>query len=191
MSKARLHPTLLELRGAMGDMVFRKRNGKVFVSIKSEGTSSAPTEAQAAHRVRFKQAVAYARIAMGDQTTRQIYDYAADQKGIPAFSLGVADFLNLPSVDEVKLSAYQGQVGNNIMIVTSDDFGVVNLHVEIANTQGGVLIESGQAIEYPVGTGQWNYTAQTAVPAGTRVSIKITATDRPGGTAVNISTKDL
>ena len=36
MTKARLHPSLLEFNGAMGDMVFKKRGKKVYVSIKPE-----------------------------------------------------------------------------------------------------------------------------------------------------------
>jgi hypothetical protein len=34
MTKARLHPSLLEFNGAMGDMVFKKRDEKVYVSNK-------------------------------------------------------------------------------------------------------------------------------------------------------------
>jgi hypothetical protein len=191
MTKARLHPTLLELRGAMGDMVFRNRNGKVFVSIKSNGSNSEPTAAQTAHRERFRQAVAYSKFAMADNATREVYEYAAQQQGKPAFSLGVADFLNAPSIDEVDASGYKGQAGGSINIITSDDFGVVNVNVLLADADLGTLIESGQAIEYPVGTGHWSYTATTQAPAGITVSIEVKATDRPGGTAVQRGTKNI
>ena len=45
MTKARLHPSLLEFNGAMGDMVFKKRGKKVYVSIKSKGVTAEPSEA--------------------------------------------------------------------------------------------------------------------------------------------------
>jgi hypothetical protein len=56
----------------------------------------------------------------------------------------------------------------------------VNLHVVIANALGATL-ERGNAVEAQVGTGRWTYTATAAVADGTTVTVKITATDRPGG----------
>src|SRR5688572_26001278 len=63
MTKARLHPSLLEFNGAMGDMVFKKRGKKVYVSIKAKGASE-PSEKQLAQRKYFKKAVNYATSAL-------------------------------------------------------------------------------------------------------------------------------
>jgi len=191
MAKIILNPIVEQVSGGLGNLVFRELRGETILSRKPVSNGAEPTPGQAAHRERFKQAVAYGKFAMADNASREFYQYAAGQKNIPAFALSVADFLNLPSVEEVDLSAYEGQVNDSIKIITSDDFGVVNLHVAISNNQGGAIIESGQAIEYPVGTGRWNYTATAAVTPGTAVTIEVTATDRPGGTAVNTSAKTL
>ena len=186
--KFKLNPAFEQASGALGELVFREVNGKTIVSRKP-ATSGVITEAQAAHRERFRQAAAYGKFAMSDQTTREIYDIVSEQRGIPAFALTVADYLNAPTVDKLDLSAYNGQIGSNIAIVTSDDFGVVNVHVTITDDSNNAVIESGNAVEFPVGTGHWSYGAAVAVPAGTEVTVKVTATDRPGGSVVQINTK--
>lgn len=190
MKKVRLHPSLLEFRGAMGDMVFKRRNGKMTVSIKPDMSDVEPSQAQAEQRVRFKKAVTYSKAVMADPTLRLIYDTVSEQRGVPAFALGIADFLNLPSIDEVDLSAYSGKIGDKIAIATTDDFGVVNVHLKLTDPNGNTL-ESGNAIEYPVGSGQWTYTATANVPAGTIVGVTVTATDRPGGVAGSATTKTI
>ena len=189
--KIKLNPMFEQASGALGDLVFREVNGKTVLSRKASTSGLEPSAAQSAHRGRFRLAAAYGKFAMANQATREVYDTVSEQKGIPAFALTVADFLNLPSVDQVDMSAYNGQIGNNIAIITSDDFGVVNVHVTITDDSNNAVIQSGNAIEYPVGTGHWNYGASVAVPAGTTVTVKVTATDRPGGIAVSNNTKTL
>ena len=187
--KFKLNPAFEQASGALGNLVFRGVKGKTIVSRKPT-TSGEITPAQAEQRERFRQAAAYGKFALANQTTRAIYDAASEEKDIPAFALCVADFLNLPSVDNVDTSAYQGQVNDLIQIVTSDDFGVVNVHVKLTDPSGAT-IESGNAVETPAGTGHWTYTATASVSAGTMVGITITATDRPGGVAVQAVTKNL
>jgi hypothetical protein len=59
---------------------------------------------------------------------------------------------------------------------------MVSVNVTLRNGQG-TLIESGDAVECPAGTGQWNYTATASVASGTSVTAYVTAADRPGGMA--------
>jgi hypothetical protein len=109
MTKARLHPSLLEFRGAMGDIVFRRRNGKVFVSIKSNGSSKEPSAAQVAHRERFRLAVEYGKFVMSSDTVRPLYEQAAVEKDMPVFALCIADFLNPPTIDSIDARDYTGR----------------------------------------------------------------------------------
>src|SRR5436190_8762765 len=125
MAKIKLNPIIEEVRGQLGELVFRKSNGKITLSRKPAASSIGPSEAQVAQRDRLRLAVAYGKFVIADTTTRAIYENAAEQKGTSAFALTVADFLNLPSVDQVDVSGYHGQIGNNIAIITSDDIGVV------------------------------------------------------------------
>jgi hypothetical protein len=187
--KFKLNPAFEQASGSLGDLVFREVNGKTIVSRKPS-TNGEITEAQAAHRERFRQAAAYGKFALANQTTRELYESASEEKDISAFALCVADFLNLPSIKDVDLSAYHGQTGDTIKLITSDDFGVVNVHVVITNALGTIL-ESGNAVEAPAGTGHWSYTATAAVAAGTTVTVKVTATDRPGGVATTTTTQGI
>jgi hypothetical protein len=178
MTKARLHPSLLELKGAMGDMVFKKRGKKVYVSIKSQGTGE-PSEAQLAQRKYFKKAVNYAKSAMADETSRAFYEDLAQRRETTARGLCIGDYLNAPSVDEVDFSKYKGNVGDRILIATTDDVGVVDVNVKLTKIDGA-LIESGKAIEDGAGSGNWEYVATVPVPLGTDIFISAEAFDRPG-----------
>jgi hypothetical protein len=185
MSKARLHPAVLDLRGAMGDMVFRRRKGKLFASIKSIGTEKDPTQAQVAHRERFDDAVQYGKYAMEIQELRDLYQAAAADTGMSAFNAAVSDFLKPPTVKELNTSAYHGQIGDTIEITTRDEYGVVDVHVKI--TEDGVDIESGNAVQGA--EGRWTYVARTLVTS--QVEVIATAKDRPGGVAVKTVNVDL
>ena len=187
MTKARLHPSLLEFHGAMGEMVFRQRNGKVFVSIKSNGTTKEPTAAQAAHRERFRKAVEYGKFVMSNDEIRPLYEQAAIGTEKTAFSLCVADYLKAPSIDAIDASAYTGKAGDTIEIVAKDDFGVARVDVLLTDDDQGTIIESGQAVQ--MGSGHWTYTASKAVAAGITVQFQITVADRPGGISVERGTK--
>jgi len=182
MTKARLHPSLLEFNGAMGDMVFKKRGKKVYVSIKPRGTGE-PSEAQINHRKYFKKAVNYATTALADETSRAFYAELAGRREMPVRALCMADFLNSPAIDELDLSKYGGRIGDPILINTSDDVGVVRVDVVLAETDGRV-IEQGQAVELGAGTGNWAYSATTLINTGSFISIAVEAFDRPGHRAV-------
>jgi hypothetical protein len=178
MTKARLHPSLLEFKGAMGDMVFKKRGKKVYVSIKPEGTSD-PSEKQVAQRRYFKKAVNYATSVMADETSRAFYEDLAQRRETTARALCMGDFLNSPTIDDLNLSQYKGSIGDQILITTNDDIGVVRVNVQLTETDGRV-IEKGQAVELGAGSGNWAYTATTHISTGSYILIEAEAYDRPG-----------
>jgi len=183
MTKARLHPSLLEFKGAMGDMVFKKRGKKVYVSIKSKGTSN-PSDAQLAQRKIFRKAVNYATTAMADETLRAFYEALAERKESTARGLCIGDFLNEPNIDDLDFSKYHGQVGDRILITTSDDVGVVEVNVDLSKADG-THIEKGKAVENGTGSGNWEYVATVPVPLGTDIFISAEAFDRPGHRTVS------
>ena len=194
MAKVRLNPVLEQIRGHVGELVFKRYGNEVIVSRKADLEGVAPSEAQAAHRERFQQAVQYGKAAMADPVGKGIYQAAAKARGIPPFSCAVADYFHAPSVGEVELSTYAGSPGDKITFRAVDDFGVVSAHVSITTQAGrtGVpVIESGDASETAPDSGLWSYTATQAVPPGTHVYVKATATDRPGGVGTSQAEKDL
>jgi hypothetical protein len=180
MAKVKLNPILEQIRGKVGDLVFKRYGDEVIISQKPDLSGHEMSEAQLAAQDRFRQAALYGKVVFADPDTKALYTEAANQKGHPVFSLAVADFFNAPSVDVVDLSGYSGAVGDEIVILASDDFDVIIVQVVLTDAEGN-LIESGAAVETPPESGRWVYTSTAEVSAGTTVRIAVTAEDRPGG----------
>jgi hypothetical protein len=183
MAKAKLNSILEQVRGKVGDLVFRHYGDKVVVSRAPDFTGQERTAGQLAMQERFRQATQYAKLALTDPAAKAVYEAAARATGRPLFSLAVADFLHTPSADEVDLGGYTGQAGDPIAVRASDDCAVTGVSVELTDA-AGQLIETGTATEALTGSGCWIYTATTTVFSGGLVHITVTARDRPGNTAV-------
>ena len=184
MAKVKLNPAFLEFRGAMGDMVFRKRNGKIFVSMKPQHDETRePSQAQLDWRQNFTHAREYTNVAMADETLRAFYEALAERKESTPHGVCMGDYLNPPTVDELDLYHYHGRVGDRIRITTCDDVGVVTVDVTLT-TSDGTTIEKGQAVEPWPGTGQWEYVATASVAPGIQVFVEAQAFDRPGHRAL-------
>lgn len=190
MAKVKLNPIVEQVRGQVGQLVFRQSYGQQVVGRKADQSDHVPTAGQVEVRERFRQAALYGRVALADPATKEIYEGAANKKGKPVFSMVMADFLNAPSIDEVDLSEYTGAQGSPIFIRTEDDFSVAQVRVSVAGTDGTQL-EAGEAALESGGTGRWVYRAGSTIPTGTSVRISVTSTDRPGGAAVKDAQKDL
>ncbi len=182
MAGVKLNPILEALYGKVGDLVFKRYGDRVIVSRKPDLSGHQPTAAQLEHQKRFRQATLYGKMVMADPEARALYDEAAKAKGKPILSLMVADFFNAPSVDEVDLSGYGGQAGDEIVILADDDFDVVGVNLVLTDAEGN-FIEEGAATETPPESGRWVYVTTAAVATGTTVRIAVMATDRPGGVA--------
>ena len=185
MARARLHPLLEQIRGQLGDVVFKRYGDRVVVSRKPDISGVAPSEAQRRQRARFAAANAYARAAMADPELRRVYAAAAVTQ--PAFRMAMADFLHPPRVTAVDLSAYAGGAGEVIEIDAEDGFEVTRV-VVVLRDGSGVEIESGAAARAP--SGRWRYRTQTTAAAGP-VHVEATAYDRPGGSGILTAGKTL
>ena len=148
MAKVKLNPVLEQMRGPIGDLVFKHYGDAVVVGSKPDRSGVQPTDAQLQHQERFRQAVLYGQLVMADPEKKALYAEAAKASGKPLFSLTIADFFNAPAVDEVDLSAYAGEVGNPIVVRAHDDFAVVSVRVSITKSSGEA-IESGEAVQTP------------------------------------------
>ncbi len=182
-----LNPSIDEYRGSMNRIVYKKVRGKIIAAPMPSPSESEPTPAQLAHQERFSEAAAYAQQTLADASTAEIYELAAKLKDKPAFALCVGDFLKPPTIKSVDTSAYHGQIGDQIKIKAVDNFGIVELRVEIGD--GSSILESGSAVEGIAGN--WVYTATTQINTGGNLDVKVTATDRPGGMAVKETNVDL
>ena len=178
--KFKMNRAFREASGELDGLVYRVQRGKVVVSRKPDLTNVDYSENQIAHRERFKKATVYGRSVMANPTQRALYQTAADERDLPIFAVTIADYFNLPIIHEVDLSAYNGHVGSHITINATDDFSVKNVHVSLTNS-GGMPLENGDAVETSSGSGIWVYNAKFNVPADTLVTVRVVATDNPGG----------
>ena len=131
MAKVKLNPIVEQLRGQVGELVFRRTFGKVVVGRKADTEDRDPSPGQLEVRERFRQAAIYGRMALANPTTKKLYEDAANKKGKPVFSMVMADFLNAPSNNEVDVSEYSGAQGSSIFIRTEDDFMIDKVTVNI------------------------------------------------------------
>ena len=188
MAKVKLNPIVEQVRGQVGQLVFRQSYGQQVVGRKAETSDAEPTPGQAVIRERFRQAAVYGRVALADAAARKLYEDAAAKKGKPVFSMVMADFLNAPSIDEVDVSEYTGAAGSSIFIRTEDDFMIDRVAVSISDVNGAQL-EAGEAALQP--DGRFVYAATSTVPAGMNVRISVTVTDRPGSAVIKNTDKTL
>jgi len=154
MAKVRLNPILEQIRGQVGDLVFKRSGEQVILARKPDFSERQSTEAQLAAQERFRQAALYGKMVMADPDTKEIYTEVAKAKGQPVFSLTVADFFNAPSVDEVDMAGYTGRVGDLIVVKAHDDFQVAGVMVSLADMEG-TPIEEGSAAQTPPESGRW------------------------------------
>lgn len=79
--------------GRMGGLVFRRsHNGTVAAAAVPDMSRVKWSDAQKAHRQRFKEAIAYARAAMADETVHAQYLEIAAAKGKRPFDMAVSDY---------------------------------------------------------------------------------------------------
>ena len=177
MAKVLFNPVMEQIRGKIGDLVFRRTSGGMAVMRKTEPAETEPTPAQQQARERFRLAAAYAAAVAADPARVALYAPFVNRTR----SLRVAamtDYLTPPEVLAVETGAYDGAVGDPIVVRAVDDGAVVEVRLTLRDGAGAVL-EQGVAT---AAAGLWTYAATTAVAAGTVVAVEAVATDRPGNT---------
>ena len=93
MAKITLSPMFQEIRGRLGDYVFRRTHtGEVILSKVPDMSRVKWSKAQKAHRQRFKKAVAYARAAMAEPKVRVVYEKMAAKMNKRPFDMAVSDY---------------------------------------------------------------------------------------------------
>ena len=93
MAKITLSPMFQEIRGRLGDYVFRRTHtGEVILSKVPDMSRVKWSKAQKAHRQRFKKAVVYARAAMAEPKVRVVYEKMAAKMNKRPFDMAVSDY---------------------------------------------------------------------------------------------------
>jgi hypothetical protein len=86
------------------------------------------------------------------------------------------ELLPPPYIMSLCLEAYEGQGDDFIGIVACHDLAIYSMHITILDDRGN-LIESGEALPYPEDPNLWEFLPTARVPAGTSVTVHVTAID--------------
>ena len=93
MAKAELDPLFRGISGAMSGFIFkRSKSGGAIVAKRPQKSNAAPSEAQIAHRNKFRQATAYAKTALARPAVRAYYKKKALRLKTTPYALAIADY---------------------------------------------------------------------------------------------------
>jgi hypothetical protein len=179
MAQVKMNPVFVEMKGKVGDLVFKQYGDALVMARMPSGNGHEPTPAQMEVRERFCEAALYGKLALAQAAVREAYLAAARERGKPLTSVAIADFFNAPVVDKLDASGYSGRPGETIVIQAHDDFEVVGVAVSICDA-GGQAVENGTATQDPPNSGRWIYTTTQTVSDVTGAQVTATASDRPG-----------
>ncbi len=132
------------------------------------------TEKQIHWQLRFKAASAFAQSVKNSPDLLAFYGPLAKARKQRMRELVLSDAFDPPKIESIDLSTYTGQPGSIISVRATDKFGVVAVKVDLS---GGGVADCGCAVS---DGGLWRYTATIAMPAGQPVTVRVTASDRPG-----------
>ena len=93
MAKVKLAPVIERISGEVGEgTVLRWQHGKQTLVKTPDMSRVKWSEAQKAHRLKFREAVVYARLAMADPEVHARYEEDAVRKGKRPFDLAISDY---------------------------------------------------------------------------------------------------
>lgn len=174
--KVTLNRSIESLSGKLDDWVYRRVGDQVIVAARADPTTKKASTKQQAGRQRFADARAYAKEVMADPRKREIYVRLGQLAGRQPDKLLTSDFLTPPEITQVDLSDYRGQAGDPIYVFAFDDIEVVSVEVALQNAAGAAWETGAAGADH----GVWCYRPRAAAPAGERISVVVTARDRPG-----------
>ena len=167
--------------GRVGDVVFRKYNGKSVMAKRPDCSKVVKSPAQLAIMAKFGRASKYSKVVNSDPQLSEGYsEKKKKMKYKDVYHAAMSDCLTKPKVQKVDLTTYRGQTGNVIRISAWDKFRVETVNVMILNNKGQ-LVESGPAVTPPFsGNREWAYTATVENVDYKSCRILVRVKDRPG-----------
>jgi hypothetical protein len=171
------------VRGKFGDKVFRQRNGKTHVDpMPVFNPDRIPTKKELDVRAKFAASVAYARKAMADPGTKEVYQKKAYRKKT-AYGIAFRHATKSPVVRRIDVGSYTGLPKSQIIIIVFDDVRVEEVTVSIV-TADGVLVEEGKAYLPDGHTYNWTYVATQVNNEMEGCKVIVVAKNLPGNKGV-------
>ncbi len=168
------------ISGKLGPMVFRVVHGKTVIAKKAVLKEREDSEAQKKTRRRFLKGSQYAKKILQDPIMKQAYALRT-KPGQSPYNVALADYMNVPEIEAVDLSTFNGTKGSKVGLQVVDDHQVLEVKVAIYDPQGG-LVEEGMAALADNGV-DWVYTTQKALATVSGSSVVVQASDLPGNVA--------
>jgi hypothetical protein len=176
MARIKNNVLLSGVSGRVGNLVFKVRNGKTFVSARPK-TTKAPTEKMLKSCMNCALASQYAKAALADPERSAFYK-AVRSKGKSAYRLAVADYLKAPVIESVKVFDCTGEAETTLFLIDVNKTGLAKITISIED-QNGNLVESGDASGHE-SLRTWYYQATTPNLFSKGKSILVRAWDVPG-----------
>lgn len=188
MAKSENNEVMYGARGKVGNLVVFKNFGSnqtVIAKRPKRAENPVYTEKQLEAKLKFREAVVYARGVINNPALLAVYQLLA-KPGTSAYNLALADYCKAPEITLIDADNYHGQIGEQIRVRAMDNFGLTQVKVSIYDA-ADLLIESGLATQ-SANSVDWIYDATTLNSnlAGTKITAE--AKDTPGNTTLETLT---
>jgi hypothetical protein len=186
MARIVLNPAIQVISGDVAGFEYRQQSDGSVVLAKRRlpDPDRQPTEAQAEHMQKFKEASARYRRLLQDEGIEAAYKKLVKERGSTARlrALVIGDILGVPKISTVDLSSYAGEAGNTIRVIAEDSVGVSRLTLSIRDVTGNAVVESAE-MELNgevIGAVEWLYTCTATAQTGHELQVSIKAYDLSG-----------
>ncbi len=188
MAKSKDNLIMQGTSGRVGrNLVFRLKGDQTIIAKRARPkTNREYTSDHKSVMNRFTRAALYAKAAIQDPQLKAAYQAKANVNQT-AYNVAFRDYIVKPYVALLDDTGYQGNTGEKISLLIKDVLQVVDIRVEILDSNDAV-IESGVATVAPADrtNTQWNYTMTEDNPDYENSKYRITLTDTPGKKTVEI-----
>jgi len=146
MPRVILHGSIKEIRGKLGNLIFRKlKDGTIVVSSAQPKKNARQKRrakekrslAQRAHNDRFTEASAYGKAAQFDPVYQ---DLAAASPMMTAYNFAVSDWCHAPEIHGIE------HKNGRIRVQATDNVMVTRVRVTVLDEDGGT-VETGEAVK--------------------------------------------
>lgn len=175
------------LRGAVGDLIFRNYNGKTVVSPRPVYKNESNTPARKQARGQFRDATWFARTAMSNVKLKAYYTQKAKQLKLPnAYTAAITDYLRKAKVTAFTRSSFSPKKDAVINIMVEKGRFLTNkITATLCNEHGEILSEKSLLADARKNV--FKFTLDGTYPDCT--FIKIT-TDEPSNPSYTVKVSD-
>jgi hypothetical protein len=186
MAISRTNIILHGFKGKLGDWVVRRWGGSTVLSRKPNTRHRKWSKLQKLNRMRFGEAMAYARRVLKSPEMMAYYR-KKKKKMQTTWNVAVADYMLNPTIDRIDTTEYEGKRGDTIVVVANDKYAVANVVVSILDAQG-LEVEKGKAVvDYTPG---WTYIVKKKNRDWKSCKVVVEVVDVPGNVVTGFTMVD-